>query len=170
MKSQISLDIKPAPALNTPMASFRYFEDFRQGEHISLGEKIVTRDEIIAFAQEFDPQPFHLDEEAGAASMLGALSASGWHTAAVLMRLLCDNLLLQSSCMGAPGVDHLKWMRPVHAGDRLSASMEVLETRALRSRPELGVIKVRLQLVNQDGLQVLDQENSILFGRKAVAV
>lgn len=151
------------------MTAFRTFEDFHEGEEIDLGKKRVTAEEIIAFAEEFDPQPFHLDEAAGKASVLGGLAASGWHTTSMLMRLLCDNLLLSSTCMGSPGVDKVAWRRPVLAGDELHASAKVLGTRELRSRPGLGVVRFLFTIANQRGETVLTQENAILFGRREAA-
>lgn len=151
------------------MTSLRTFEDFREGEVIDLGEKLVTREEIVAFAEEFDPQPFHLDEKAGKASMLGGLAASGWHTNAMLMRQLCDNLLLHATCMGSPGVDSVRWLKPVRPGDRLKMSAEVKETRTLKSRPDMGVVRFLMTVANQKGEPVLLQENAILFGRREKA-
>jgi acyl dehydratase len=148
------------------MSEFRYFEDFHPGETLSLGSKTVSRDEIVAFAAEFDPQPFHLDEEAGAASLLGGLAASGWHTASMLMRLLCDNLLLASSCKGSPGVEDLRWMRPVYPGDRLTASADVVSARPLKSRPDLGIVQLVFTLTNQDGIPVMSEKSAILFERR----
>lgn len=151
------------------MSTFRSFEDFRPGDTLDLGTKTVTRDEIIAFARDFDPQPFHLDEAAGEASLLGGLAASGWHTISMLMRLLCDNLLLASTCKGSPGVEEVRWMRPVHPGDRLSAKAEVLSARALKSRPTLGLVEFLMTVTNQDGAPVMTQKNAILFERREAA-
>ncbi|TIN57233.1 MAG: enoyl-CoA hydratase, partial [Mesorhizobium sp.] len=96
------------------------YEDFIEGASIDLGSKLVSAAEIVEFAGEFDPQPMHLDEEAGKASILGGLAASGWHTCAMFMRMLCDAFLLDSTCQGAPGVDQVKWKKPVLAGDQLT--------------------------------------------------
>lgn len=152
------------------MDIFRYFEDFHDGQTIDMGTRTVTADEIVTFAAEFDPQPFHLDEEAGRASILGGLAASGWHTAAMTMRLLCDSFLIQSSSMGSPGVSSLKWKKPVLAGDRLSAQAEVLTCRRSRSKPEMGIVTFRFTVTNQSDEIVMVQENPILFGcKEAVA-
>ena len=148
------------------MTQFRYFEDFHPGDEIPLGTKTVVRDEVIAFASEFDPQPFHLDEEAGRASLLGGLAASGWHTASMVMRLLCDQLLLRSSCKGSPGVDEVRWMRPVLVGDRISVRAEILTVRPLRSRPALGLVEMMLTVTNQDGAPVMIQRSPVLFERR----
>lgn len=148
------------------MSTFRSFEDFEPGETIALGSKTVTREEIIAFAAEFDPQPFHLDEAAGEASLLGGLAASGWHTISMLMRLLCDNLLLNSSGKGSPGVDEVRWMRPVRPGDVLTASAEVISARVLNSRPDLGMVDFLFTVIDQTGATVMTQRNKILFARR----
>ncbi|MAB00616.1 MAG: enoyl-CoA hydratase [Stappia sp.] len=151
------------------MSTFRHFEDFTVGETIDLGSTTVTREEVLSFAREFDPQPFHLDDEAGRASVLGGLAASGWHTCSMLMRLLCDNLLLASSCNGSPGVEEVRWMRPVFPGDRLSATAEVQAARPLRSRPGLGMVTLVATVRNQDGLPVMTSRNAILFAKKDIA-
>lgn len=151
------------------MSTFRSFEDFEPGETIALGSKTVTREEIIAFAAEFDPQPFHLDEAAGEASLLGGLAASGWHTISMLMRLMCDGLLLNSSGKGSPGVEEVRWMRPVRPGDVLTASAEVISSRVLNSRPELGMVDFLFTVVDQTGATVMTQRNKILFARREAA-
>ncbi|SOB90224.1 MaoC family dehydratase [Stappia indica] len=151
------------------MSTFRSFEDFEPGETIALGSKTVTREEIIAFAAEFDPQPFHLDEAAGEASLLGGLAASGWHTISMLMRLMCDGLLLNSSGKGSPGVEEVRWMRPVRPGDVLAASAEVISSRVLNSRPELGMVDFLFTVVDQTGATVMTQRNKILFARREAA-
>src|SRR5690554_5721511 len=106
------------------------FEDFQEGMTLELGEKLVTAQEIIEFASEFDAQPMHLDEDAGKASILGGLAASGWHSCAMLMRMMCDAFLLDSTSQGAPGIDYVRWMRPVLAGDTINVRTTVLATRS----------------------------------------
>jgi acyl dehydratase len=145
------------------------FEDFVEGGSIDLGFKDVTAAEIVDFASEFDPQPMHLDEAAGRASILGGLSASGWHTCAMFMRLLCDAVLLDSTSQGAPGVDRIKWRRPVLAGDRLSGRSTVLSKRPSTSRPALGLVSLRSELVNQRGETVLELENTAMFLKRGAA-
>lgn len=146
------------------------FEDFVEGGTIDLGVKEVTADEIVEFAGEFDPQPMHLDEAAGRASILGGLSASGWHTCAIFMRLLCDAVLLHSTSQGAPGVDRIKWKNPVLAGDRLNGKTTVLAKRESRSRPSIGLVTFRSELFNQYGHSVFELENTAMFlKRGAVA-
>jgi len=146
----------------------RYFEDFVAGETLPLGTRHVTRAEIIAFAAEFDPQPFHLDERAGGGPV-GGLMASGWHVGAMFMNLLCNGFLLDSSSMGSPGIEALKWQKPVRPGDTLSARSTVIETRPSRSRPEMGIVRFRHDVVNQAGELVMSIDNAILFGRREAA-
>lgn len=142
------------------------YEDFEVGQTIELGSRVVRAEEIIEFASEFDPQPFHLDEEAGRASILGGLSASGWHSCAMLMRMLCDGLLLNSTSQGAPGIDTLRWRKPVLAGDTLNARTTVLAKRVSQKRPLIGLVTCRHELINQRGETVLEMENSVMFSRR----
>lgn len=139
------------------------FEDLAEGIIINLGTKHVTAQEIVEFASEFDPQPMHLDEEAGKASILGGLSASGWHTCSMLMRMTCDAFLLESTSQGAPGVDTLRWKKPVLAGDTLHGSCTVLSARKSNSRPGLGLVTVSYNLTNQRGETVLEMQNTGMF-------
>ncbi|MGX5850158.1 MaoC family dehydratase [Mesorhizobium sp. PL10] len=146
------------------------YEDFAEGASLDLGTKLVSATEIIEFAQEFDAQPMHLDEEAGKASILGGLAASGWHTCAMFMRMLCDAFLLDSTSQGAPGVDYVKWKKPVLAGDILSGSTTVLAKRVSKSRPQIGLITMRSELFNQRGESVFEFENTCMFQtREAMA-
>lgn len=147
----------------------RYFEDFSTGQVIALGDHEMTREAIIRFARAWDPQPMHLDDVGGAASLLGGLAASGWHSACVLMRLFVDNLLAGSASLGSPGIETLKWLKPVHAGDRLTAVLTVLDTRASQSRPRLGLIRGRFDVTNQNGARVLMMESTLMMGRRAAA-
>ncbi len=152
------------------MTSKRWaFEDFVEGRSIDLGAKDVTAAEIIEFASEFDAQPMHLDEAAGKASLLGGLSASGWHTCAMFMRLMCDSFLLDSTSQGAPGVDHIKWKKPVIAGDRLTGRTTVVATRASKSRPTIGLVTLRSELFNQHGEAVFELENTVMFLKREAA-
>ena len=143
------------------------YEDFEVGASIPLGSKLVTAEEIVEFAREFDPQPMHLDEEAGRASILGGLSASGWHTCAIFMRMICDTYLLDSTSQGAPGVDHVKWRKPVLAGDTLTGRSTVTARRQSQSRPALGFVTFRFELFNQNGETVFDMQNTGMFLRRA---
>ncbi|ESY62869.1 MaoC family dehydratase [Mesorhizobium sp. LNHC232B00] len=140
------------------------YEDFVEGTSLDLGTKLVSAAEIIEFAREFDAQPMHLDEEAGKASILGGgLAASGWHTCAMFMRMLCDAFLLDSTCQGAPGVDQVKWKKPVLAGDQLTGSLVVVAKRLSKSKPQLGFVTMRSELFNQRGENVFELENSVMF-------
>jgi acyl dehydratase len=144
-----------------------HFEDFRVGDTASYGRHLVTREEIVSFASQFDPQPMHLDEAAGAASILGGLGASGWHACAMMMRMLADNVLNGSSCMGAPGIEEVKWLHPVRPGDVLHVRHTVLATKASQSRGDRGFVRFRFEVVNEAGETVMEQTNSIIFGRRA---
>ena len=139
------------------------YEDFQPEQVFPLGPKHVTAEEIIGFASEFDPQPMHLDEAAGRASMLGGLSASGWHTSAMFMRMMTDSYLLNTLSEGAPGIDFMDWKKPVLAGDPLAGRSIVLEARAMRSRPGLGIVKFRHEIENQRGELVCLGENSTMI-------
>lgn len=145
----------------------RYFEDFSAGQELPFGPHTVTRAEIVAFAAEFDPQPFHLDERAAAETMLGGLAASGWHTCALFMRMVALGWLNDSASMGSPGIDSLKWKRPVRPGDVISGRTIVLDARASKSRPDRGFLRVRHEVVNGHGEAVMLIEHSIMLGRRA---
>lgn len=145
------------------------YEDMVEGATLEFGSKTVTADEIIEFAEEFDPQPMHLSEAAGKESILGGLSASGWHTCAMYMKLMCDNFLLQSTSQGAPGIDFVKWLKPVLAGDTLTASTTVLSKRVSAKRPNLGFVVCHAQMVNQRGERVFELENTGMFLTRASA-
>lgn len=146
-----------------------FFEDLKAGEVVELGRHEVGRDEILAFAREFDPQPFHVDEEAARSSFAGGLIASGWHTAGLQMRMLCDGWLLRAASLGAPGIDELKWLRPVRAGDVLAARQTITEIRASKSRPDRGLAQFLLQTVNQDGETVLEQRHWGMIARRGAS-
>ena len=145
------------------MAAVWAFEDFTEGGTIDLGSATVTAEAIVEFAGEFDPQPMHLDEAAGRQSILGGLSASGWHSCAIFMRLFCEGFLLASTSQGSPGVDFVKWKKPVLAGDRLSARMTVVSKRLSKSRPSLGLVTLRSEMSNQCGESVFELENTVMF-------
>lgn len=139
------------------------FDDFVEGAVLELGSTTVTAEEIVEFAREFDPQPMHLDEQAGRASLLGGLAASGWHSCAMFMRLFCDGLLHDSTSQGAPGIDYVKWKRPVLAGDQLTARSTIVSTRRSKSRPGLGLVGMRSEMINQNGVTVFEIENTAMF-------
>jgi acyl dehydratase len=143
-----------------------YWEDFPVGNVREFGAMPVTRESIIAFATQFDPQPFHLDDAAAEASLFGKLSASGWHTCAMTMRMMCDDYLLESSSLGSPGIDSLRWTKPVHPGDTLSVRLTVLETRPMASRPKVGLLLSKWEVLNQDRDVVLTMQGWGMFGRR----
>ncbi len=143
-----------------------YWEDFRVGDTAPIGERTVERDEVIAFARAYDPQPFHIDEAAAEQSMFKGLIASGWHTVAMTMRMMCDSYLNRSASLGSPGVDNVRWLKPVRPGDTLKGRRVVLETRASQSRPEMGVVKMGWDVFNQHGELVMTMEGYGMFGRR----
>lgn len=143
-----------------------HFEDLKLGTVFPLGPKTVSSDEIIAFAMEFDAQPMHLDEEAGKNSILGGLAASGWHTCSMMMRMMTDSYLLRMAAEGAPGVDFVKWRKPVLAGDTLFGETKVLDSRESKSRPGIGIVSLRHELRNQKGETVLESENPVMLRRR----
>jgi acyl dehydratase len=143
-----------------------YWEDLTPGSVRELGSTVVTAEEIKEFAEQFDPQPFHLDEVAGRRSIYGGLCASGWHTCSIAMRLTVDNFLRESSSLGSPGLENLRWLKPVFPDDRLTLTHVILESRPMRSRPEVGIVRSRWDMVNQHGEQVLQMEGYGMFGRR----
>ena len=153
-----------------PSSAKRYYwEDFPVGLVIPLGSTTVTREAVLAFAGQFDPQPFHLDDAAAEASLFKKLAASGWHTCAMMMRLMCDAYLNDSSSLGSPGIDNLRWLKPVYPGDTLSAEMEILESRVMNSKPHVGLVLSRWRLSNQDGVDVMTMQGWGMFGRRDAA-
>ena len=134
----------------------QYFEDIEVGNKARFGSYEVTRDEVVAFAQKYDPQPFHLSDEAAAETHFGRLSASGWHTCAMTMAMVVENLKANAQAgLGSPGIDELRWLRPVYPGDTLRCESEVLDKRASESRPEMGIFHSRMTVFNQDDKPVM---------------
>jgi acyl dehydratase len=144
-----------------------HFEDFPVGEVIVFGGKLVTAQEIVAFAKDWDPQPFHLDAEAAKASQIGELIASGWHTGATLMRMICDAYLLDSASEGSPGMDEMRWQKPVRPGDRLSVRRTTLSARVSKSRPAIGIVGFQYEVMNQHGEAVLFMKCSSFIRRQS---
>ena len=144
----------------------RHFEDFSPGDVIELGSRSIGKDEIIAFAREFDPQIFHVDEEAAKGTFFGGLLASGWHTAAISMRLLYEGVVKHVVSLGSPGVDELRWMKPVRPGDTLAGRYTVIECIPSRSKPDRGIVRSVVELRNQHGEVVLTCKGLGLFGRR----
>jgi acyl dehydratase len=147
----------------------RYFEDFTPGMVIEHGPRPVTREEIVAFAAEFDPQPMHLDEEAARHSILGGLAASGWHTCCLMMRMACDSFVLDSSSMGAPGVDEVKWLKPLRPGTNITLRTTVLEIRTSKSRPEMGFVKALMEVLDDERTKIMTLTTSMIMERRATA-
>jgi acyl dehydratase len=134
----------------------QYFEDLEIGVTSSFGHYEVTREEVVEFASRYDPQPFHLDDEAAAQTHFGRLSASGWHTCAMTMRMLVDNMATRRQAgLGSPGVDELRWLKPVYPGDILRVETTLLEKNRSRSRPEMGSFRSTAQVFNQDDVMVM---------------
>jgi acyl dehydratase len=146
-----------------------HFEDFAPGDTAHYGAYVLTAEELVDFAREFDPQPMHLDPDAAAQSLLGGLAASGWHVCAIGMRLVADGFLLEAASDGAPGIDEVKWLRPARPGDTLSMRHTVLDTRLSRSQPGRGFVRFRFEVVNQAGETVMEQTNSIMIRTRAGA-
>ena len=151
------------------MAIRWYWEDLQPGSVRDLGSVTPTAEEIKDFAARFDPQPFHLDEQAGRDSVFGGLCASGWHTCSLAMRLTVDNFLRESSSMGSPGLENLRWLRPVYPGDTLSLKHRIVESRPLNSKPDLGLVRSVWEMFNQRGEQVLQMEGYGMFRRRTPA-
>jgi acyl dehydratase len=143
-----------------------FFEDFHEGQVIELGERTVTEEEIIAFARQFDPQPFHIDREAAAQSIYGGVIASGWHTCSLMMRMVCDGFMVGSSSMGSPGLDGVRWLLPVHAGDTISVRYLTTRVKASSSKPDRGVVWSKWVATNQRGEDVCTIEGMGMFGRR----
>jgi len=146
--------------------SEKYLEDFAVGQTYGSGRLTVDKDRIKAFAAEFDPQPFHLDEEAARGSIFGGLAASGWHTAALTMRLLVESELKPAGGIVGVGFDEIRWPLPVHPGDELHLESEVLAVRPSKSRPSQGLIKVRTTTRNQDGEAVQVSVGNLIVPRR----
>jgi acyl dehydratase len=143
-----------------------YFEDFFEGQEIPMGSKTVTEDEIISFATQFDPQPFHIDHEAAEASHFCGVIASGWHTCSMMMRLVVDGLMASSSSMGSPGLEKVRWIKPVRPGDTLTVVYLTQQVKASDSRPDRGVVWSKWQATNQHGEIVATIEGMGMFGRR----
>lgn len=144
----------------------RYLEDFRPGEVIELGCHRFEKEEIVEFARRFDPQPFHVDEEAANRSSFGGLIASGWHTAAASMRIIVDGLIRGTVSLGSPGIDELRWLRPVRPGDTLSLRAVVVEVVPSRSKPDRGHMLIRYEATNQTGELAMTMVARGIFGRR----
>jgi acyl dehydratase len=142
------------------------FEDFRIGRFGSFGPRHVTREDVLAFASEFDPQPMHLDEAAAANSMLNGLSGSGWHLCSLMMRMLCDGFITRTASLGSPGVNEVRWLAPLRPGDDLTLDVDVIEARVSKSRPETGIVMFRSTARNAAGIALCEMTSPIIIGRR----
>ena len=141
-----------------------YYEDFVPGDVAEFhADHAVTKDEIVEFARVYDPQPFHLDEEAAKHSMLGGLCASGWHTSCLMMRLNFDSWISRTASLGSPGIDELRWESPLRPGDRLTLRRKILHKRVSRNRPEMGLVSMEIEAVNQKGEAIARQKHTQLI-------
>ncbi|KJK23658.1 dehydratase [Burkholderiaceae bacterium 16] len=143
-----------------------YFEDFSVGSKRDLGSHLVTEEEILTFARQYDPQPFHTDKDAAQKSIYKGLISSGWMTCSIMMRLLVDNMTSKAASMGSPGVDEIRWLKPVYAGDTLSVSLVVLDARASSSKPDRGVVHTQWEATNQRGELVCTVKGMGMYGRR----
>jgi acyl dehydratase len=143
-----------------------YFEDFKVGEVAALPERKLSEEEIITFARQFDPQPFHVDPEAAKQSIYGGIIASGWHTCAIAMRMMCDAYLLETASLGSPGVDEVRWLKPVRGGDTLRGERTTLSVRASESKPDRGVVHSEWRIYNQHGDLVMKMRGMGLFAKR----
>jgi len=149
------------------MARQWYFEDFYPGQEIDLGERSVSENEIVAFARQFDPQPFHVDRDAARASIYGGVIASGWHTCSLMMRMVVDGLMASSSSMGSPGLDGVRWLRPLRAGDTIRVRYLTTQVKASNSKPDRGVVWSKWTATNQHGEEICTIEGMGMFRRRS---
>jgi acyl dehydratase len=145
------------------------FEDFPVGRFGTFGPRHVMREEILAFAAEFDPQPMHLDEEAAKKTMLNGLSGSGWHLCSLMMRMMFDGFIGRAASLGSPGVNEVKWLAPLRPGDDLTLEVEVAEARASKSRPDTGIVTFRAVARNAKGEALCEMVSPIIIGRRTSA-
>jgi acyl dehydratase len=144
-----------------------YFEDLKVGEETYFGSYEVTRDEVIDFARKYDPQPFHLSDEAAAKTHFGRLAASGWHTCAMTMAVIARHVVdTEQAGLGSPGVDELRWLKPVYPGDTLHVSSRLVETRPSKSKPEIGSFRSATIVTNQDDVPVMTFTSIVLMRRR----
>jgi acyl dehydratase len=154
------------PSMMSPVMNTFAFEDFKLGHFGQFGPRRVTREEILAFAAEFDPQPMHLDEEAASRSMLKGLSGSGWHLCSVVMRMMFDGFIGRTASLGSPGVNELRWLAPLRPGDELMLDVDVTEARVSRSRPTTGIVTFRAVASNAAGQALCEMVSPIIVRRR----
>src|SRR6266403_5890042 len=152
-----------------PIMTTLTFEDFKPGRFGTFGPRHVTREDILAFAAEYDPQPMHLDEEAAKKSMLKGLSGSGWHLGSLMMRMLFDGFIGRTASLGSPGVNEMRWLAPLRPGDDLTLDVDVAEARISKSRPETGIVTFKGTIRNAAGMVLCEMESPIIVRRRAEA-
>lgn len=143
-----------------------YLEDFAPGQVRESPPRTLSKDEIIAFARDYDPQPFHTDEQAARHTVYGGLIASGWQTVAIMMRLLWDTFLKDTSSLGSPGSDEIRWLKPVRPGDTLRARFTIVDVTPSRSKPDRGIVRTFTEMLNQHGETVMTHKGMGMFGRR----
>ena len=143
-----------------------YAEDFTSGQIFDLGKKNITKDEIITFAKKYDPFPFHIDDDAASNTVFGSIISSGWQTALIWLGMMDEKFLTYETIMGSPGHEALIWKNPVRPGDTLSGTLEILESKISKSRPEIGFVKYKTELINQDSKQVFFTESTLIIKSK----
>ena len=163
-KLEVSANIRQTPRMTEEKM---YFEDFEPGLLGTFGPHHVSREDIIAFATEFDPQPMHLDEEAAKRSMLNGLSGSGWHMCAILMRMVWDGFIYRIASAGGPGVDEVKWVSPLRPGDDLTVEVEILSKRESKSRNDLGFVNISNVMRNASGATLLTANVPLMVLRRS---
>ena len=141
-----------------------HYEDIVEGSVQDFGPRTITREEMIAYAKEFDSQPMHLDEQAAKKSLLGGLAASGWHTCCFMFRMMYDYLIKDTASLGSPGIEETKWLRPVRPDTALTLRVQVLDKRISKSRPDMGIVRTRTQLLDESDTPVIDQTSTLLIG------
>lgn len=141
------------------------FEDFPPGHFGTFGPRHVTREELLAFATEYDPQPMHLDDAAASQTMLHGLAGSGWHLCSLMMRMMCDGFITRTASLGSPGVNELRWLAPLRPGDDLMLDVDVAEARVSRSRPETGIVTFKCTMRNATGEVLCEMVSPIIIGR-----
>jgi acyl dehydratase len=146
-----------------------HWEDFQPGSVAVYGPRLVTREEIVAFAAEFDPQPMHLDEAAASATILGGLGASGWHSCCLFVRMIADGFVLDSGLMGAPGVDEVCWLKPLRPGTNIRIRATVVDKRPSNSRPEMGFVKFHFEMLDDADVVLTTLSSSFMLGRREAA-
>jgi acyl dehydratase len=147
-----------------------YFEDLEIGAETVFGTYEVTRDEVLEFARKYDPQPFHLSDEAAAKTHFGRIAASGWHTCAMVMAVTARHVVAHEQAgLGSPGIDELRWLKPVYPGDTLTVRGTILEKTPSRSKPEIGSFRTQMEVTNQDGVPVLRFISIVLIRRRPAA-